>query len=249
MRYETFDRRAREMFDEIPRELRHGVEFVEVHPEALPHPTMADVYTLGECATGEYDLGGSAPETVRSGVHLYHGSFRELARLDPAFDWEGELWETLTHEIRHHRESAAGEDALEELDWAEDENFKRRKGKAFEPFFYRAGLPVADGAWEVDGDLFVERPVSAEEIEDDDEVSVTVDGERVTVPLPDELGDVHFLYLDGVYERDIDVAVVLVRQRGTWEQLRALLGGRSPEVRESSVEFEDLDDDDEGGPD
>lgn len=248
MKYEAFERRARAMFDEIPRELRHGVEFVAVHPEALPHPGMPDVYTLGECATGEYDLGGDAPVAVRSGVHLYHGSFRELARLDPGFDWEGELWETITHEVRHHRESAAGEDALEELDWAEDENFKRRKGKPFEPFFYRAGEPVGEGAWEVDGDLFVERTVTDDEIDDDDEVSVMVDGDEVTVPLPDRLGDVHFLYLDGVYDRDIDVAVVLVRRRGTWAQIRALLGGRAPEVRESSVEIED-DDEGEGGPD
>ncbi|HYH78593.1 MAG TPA: hypothetical protein VEX86_02325 [Longimicrobium sp.] len=249
MKYETFERRAREMFDEIPRELRHGVEFVAVHPEALPHPTMPEIFTLGECATGEYDLPGNAAETVRSGVHLYHGSFRELSRLDPDFDWEAELWETITHEIRHHRESAAGEDALEELDWAEDENFKRRKGKAFEPFFYRAGEPVAEDAWEVDGDLFVERALTADEIEDEDEVSVTIDGEPVTVPIPDPLGDVHFLYLDGVYEHDFDVAVVLVRQRGTWEQLRGLLGGRSPQVLETSVEMEKMDDDREGGPD
>ncbi|HET7233594.1 MAG TPA: hypothetical protein VFJ16_26515, partial [Longimicrobium sp.] len=145
MKFEAFELRAREMFEDIPRELRHGIAYVAVHAEALPHPTMRDVYTLGECATGEYDAGGELPDALRSGVHLYHGSFRELARLDPKFDWEAELWETLTHEIRHHRESAAGEDALEELDWAEDENFKRRDGKAFEPFFYRAGLPVADG--------------------------------------------------------------------------------------------------------
>ena len=62
-------------------------------------------------------------------MHLYYGSFRELARLDEDFDWEAELWETLTHEVRHHRESTAGEDALEDLDWAEDENFRRRAGK------------------------------------------------------------------------------------------------------------------------
>ena len=148
MNYQRFERRAREMFDEIPRELRHGVETVEVHPEALPHPTMPGIFTLGECATGEYDHGGELPGDLRSGVHLYHGSFRELAKRDPDFDWEAELWETITHEIRHHRESAAGEDALEEMDWAEDENFKRRDGTPFEPHFYRAGIPgAANSSW------------------------------------------------------------------------------------------------------
>ena len=249
MKFEAFERRAREMFDEIPRELRHGVESITVHREALPHPTLPDVYTLGECATGEYDAGGELPDHLRSGVHLYHGSFRELARLDPDFDWEAELWETITHEIRHHRESAAGEDALEELDWAEDENFKRRDGKPFEPYFYRAGIPVADGAWEVDGDLFVERPVTAGEIEDDDELSVTIDGEEVAIPLPDPLGDVHFAYLEGLYDGGFDVAVVLVRQRGTWEQVRWLLAGRPPRVLESSVEMDPLENEGDEGPD
>jgi predicted Zn-dependent protease with MMP-like domain len=249
MNFARFERRAREMFDEIPRELRHGVEFVAVHPEALPHPTMPDIYTLGECATGEYDLPGpDQPEAVRSGVHLYHGSFRELAKLDPEFDWEEELWETLTHEIRHHRESAAGEDALEELDWAEDENFKRRDGKEFEPFFYRAGIPVAPGAWEVDGDLFVERPVTADEI-DDEEVTVTIDGSEVVVPIPAPLGDVHFVYLEDGWDGDFDVAVVLIRKRGAWEQLRGLLSGSRPKVRESTLGLDDPDDERERGPD
>jgi hypothetical protein len=95
-------------------------------------------------------------------VHLYHGSFRALARLDPDFDWEGELWETLTHEIRHHRESTAGEDDLEDFDYAADENFKRREGERFDPFFYRSGEPLEGRSWEVDGDLFVEKPLTAE---------------------------------------------------------------------------------------
>jgi len=249
MRYDVFQRRAREMFAEIPRELRHGVEAVVVHPEALPHPAMEGIFTLGECATGEHDAGGELPGDLRSDVHLYHGSFRELARRDPAFDWEAELWETITHEIRHHRESAAGEDALEELDWAEDENFKRRDGKPFEPRFYQAGIPVAPGTWEVDGDLFVERALTADQVEDDDEVAVTIDGDEVWVPVPDPLGDIHFVYLDGLYDRDFDVAVVFVRQRGTWEQLRGLIGGRAPTVLESSVEIDDLDDEGDDGPD
>ena len=236
MKFEAFELRAREMFDDIPRELRHGIEYVAVHPQALPHPTLPGIFTLGECATGEYDLGGDAPESVRSGVHLYHGSFRELARLDPKFDWEAELWETLTHEIRHHRESAAGEDALEELDWAEDENFKRRDGKAFEPLFYRAGLPVAEGAWEVDGDLFVERELTAEELESEEALAVTVDGEDVVVPLPGRIGDAHYLYLDGRWDEERDVALVLVRRQGTWEQLRRLFSRRRPEVLQTSVD-------------
>jgi hypothetical protein len=248
MDFRRFERRAREIFDSIPEELRHGVEYVVVERDAVPHPTLPDVYTLGECATGEYDPGGARPDDLRSGVHLYYGSFRELAKLDPGFDWEAELWETITHEVRHHRESAAGEDALEELDWAEDENFKRRNGKKFAPLFYRAGIPAGDRVWEVDGDLFVERELSADEFRVTDEISVTIDGEEFDVPLPERQGDVHYLYLEGLWDDGCDVAVVLVRRRGGWEQLGNLLSGRKPEVLQSSMDFGDDRDDDEPTP-
>jgi len=235
MDFATFRRRAREIFDSIPAELRHGVEYVRVERDALPHPSMPDVYTLGECATGEYDVGPD-PGAVRSGVHLYHGSFRELARLDDDFDWEAELWGTITHEVRHHRESTAGEDALEDMDWAEDENFRRRAGKRFDPLFFRAGTAVGDGAWEVDGDLFVQRELTAQELEDELELAVTVDGEDVVVPLPDRIGDAHYLYLDGRWDEARDVALVLVRRQGAWEQLRRLFSRRRAEVLQSSID-------------
>jgi hypothetical protein len=249
MRFERFERRAREIFDGIPAELRHGVDYVVVERDAVPHPTMPGIFTLGECATGEHDPGGALPGDLRSGVHLYHGSFRELARLDPGFDWEEELWETITHEVRHHRESAAGEDALEELDWAGDENFKRRDGKKFQPLFYRAGIPVGPNAWEVDGDLFVEREIGANEFESLDEIEVAIGGEEVEVPLPQRLGDVHFVRLAGLWDDEVDVVVVLVRRRGGWEQLGSLLSGRTPEVLQSTMDFDEDDGDDDGGED
>ena len=30
---------------------------------------------------------------------LYYGSFLELSRIDAEWDWEGELFETVTHEV------------------------------------------------------------------------------------------------------------------------------------------------------
>jgi hypothetical protein len=239
MTYEEFERRAREIFDAIPPEMRHGVDYLAVSEEAVPHPSIPDVYTLGECATGEYDLGFDAPEAVRSGVHLYHGSFVKLAELDPEFDWEGELWETITHEVMHHRESTAGEDDLEDMDYAEDENFKRREGQPFDLFFFRSGHAVAEGQWEVDGDRFVERTLDAAEFARAEEIPVFLEGEEVLVPRPEKQGDVHYVYLDGLYEDDGagDVVLVLVRRRGTWEQLRGIFGRKPTEFLESAVDF------------
>ena len=240
MTYEEFERRAREIFDAIPPEMRHGVDYLVVSEEAVPHPSIPDVYTLGECATGELDLDlFEGVGAVRSGVHLYYGSFRALAEQDEAFDWEGELEETILHEIRHHRESTAGEDDLEDVDYAEDENFRRREGQPFDPLFYRSGHPVAEDAWEVDGDLFVERVMDAAAFDRLEEIEVTVDGGDLAVPRPERLGDVHFLWLLGLRDGAGETAVVLVRRRGAWESLRGLFRRGDPEVLESEVEIAD----------
>jgi hypothetical protein len=239
MEFEEFEARAQALFEGIPPEYLGGVAYVIVSPDTVPHPEMPEVYTLGECATGELDLGGDGPEGYRSGVHLYHGSFRRVAEMDPEFDWDEELKETILHEIRHHRESAAGEDALEDFDYAADENFKRRDGAAFDPLFYRSGEPAGEGAWEVDGDLFVERRLDAAEFERMEEVVAEVAGARVSLPRPERLGDVSFLYLDGFGEGRGETAVVLVRRRGAWESFRTLFRGDAPEVLEWTVEAED----------
>ena len=53
---------------------------------------------------------------MRSIVHLYYGSFVELARRDDGFDFDAELVETLEHEVKHHLEDKAGVRDLEEED-------------------------------------------------------------------------------------------------------------------------------------
>jgi hypothetical protein len=226
--FEAFERRARELFAEIPDDLRGGVEFVDVDRRTVRHPTLRDVYTLGECATGELDLGEELAAPTRSTIHLYWGSFRALARDEPDFDWEGELWETLTHELRHHRESGAGEDALEDFDVASDENFKRRDGLPFDPLFFRLGEDAGEGWRDVDGDRFLEVALGAAAPAP---LRIVLGGRTVEVDPPEPGADVHFLYLEG--EEDTDTAVVLVRPRGAWERLRGWLGGRPLEVRES----------------
>jgi hypothetical protein len=239
MTFQEFERRAQEMFDSIPDELKAGIEFVAVSEEAVPHPELPEVFTLGECATGEYDLGYEIPEPYRSGVHLYHGSFAQVAARDEDFDWEGELWETLVHEIRHHREWLAGEDALEDFDYAADENFKRRDGQPFDPLFYRSGEPAGSDRWSVDDDLFVERVLTPAEFAAADAFPLVLDDLEISVPRPDALGDVHFLYVDGTDAVRGDLALVLVRRRTAWEELKGLFGHPDPQVLETTVPAED----------
>lgn len=230
MNFRDFERRAREIFDSIPPEYREGVDGLEVSRETVTHPSLPEVYTLGECLTESYPSEYGGAGEVRSMVVVYWGSFRALARREAEFDWEGELWETITHEVRHHLESLASEDALEVQDYVEDQNFARREGHPFEAFFYRSGNPLASDCWEVDGDVFVERRVDARELESlAAEIEVEWPGGVARAPRPERLGDVHFV-LAGETRNGGEILLVLVRRRGFGGWLRGLLAGGTLEV-------------------
>ena len=223
MNFQDFERRANEVFDSIPEQFRAGVDGLEVSRATVPHPKLPDIYTLGECITEAYPTEFGGPGEVRSIVALYYGSFLALSRLDEEWDWEEEIYETVTHEVQHHLESLADEESLEVLDYAEDQNFARREGEPYDPYFFRSGRSVAPGAWEVDGDLFIEVPVGRAEIAAKS-VAVEWADQRSEVRLPAELRGVK---LEPVHERDdgSEVVAVLLRRRGVMEWLRGLLGG------------------------
>lgn len=232
MTFGEFEARAREVFERIPNEFRSGVDGLEVERRIEFHPTLPEVYTLGECRTETYpsEFGGAGE--VRSMVVLYYGSFLRLSRTDERWDWEEEIFETVTHEIRHHLESLASDDALELQDYMEDQNFLRRQGEPFDPLFYRAAPSRATGVYEVAGDAFVEREVRGGEVE----VEFDWEGRRVRVPLPEPLGEPHFLSLEGLDSpEDGELLLVLVRRSGPLRALRALMGGEGGPVLHSSV--------------
>jgi len=233
MRFDEFEALAWRYWDEIPEEYKEGVDGLIVERSAQPHPTLPDIYTLGECVTEAYPSEWGGPETTRSAVVLYYGSFWRLSRLDPEFDWEEELWETLTHELKHHLEWLADEDALEEVDYAVDENFKRAHGEPFDPFFYRSGEEVADGVWKVERDYFIEREIAAGAAPVDS-VEFVWHGREYRVAVPADPGDVCFITVeDGLEEPpDGEVCVVVVRRRGLVESVRDWLRRRGPEVVE-----------------
>ncbi|MFW6206078.1 MAG: hypothetical protein ACOC5I_02455 [Gemmatimonadota bacterium] len=218
-----FERRAAEVWDEIPDEYRTGVDGLVVERSSRPHPTIPDIYTLGECLTEAYPSDWGGPDTTRSVLVLYHGSFRRLSELDPGFDWEYELWETVTHELRHHLEWLAAEDALEGVDYAMDENFKRFQGEPYDPYFYRQGEEVAPGVYTAERDVFIEVGYDAKR-PPPERVAFDWHGRRYTVPRPEELGDITFLQVTGgVDTGPAELCIVLARRRGWLEQLRAWL--------------------------
>ncbi len=126
MTYEVFQQAAERMLDDIPNAFLRGLQGVHVLREARLEPGFDDVYRMGEYSDPGFDhfLGGNSG--LGRHVALYWGSFKAIAEGDPDFDWDEELWETLTHELRHHVESLAGEDALIQDDVRRDELFRRR---------------------------------------------------------------------------------------------------------------------------
>ncbi|HUE77156.1 MAG TPA: hypothetical protein VMM83_04375 [Longimicrobiales bacterium] len=235
MEYEEFERRAARVWDEIPDAYRSGVDGLVLERDSRPHPTLPDIYTLGECLTESYISDWGGPETTRSVLVLYYGSFLHLSRLDPDFDWRYEIWETVTHELRHHLESLAAEDALEDVDYAVDENFKRLQGEPFDPFFYRSGEPLAPGVYQADRDVFIELPWE-DRAPPGPEAEFLWHGVPYSVPVPEDPGDVAFIQVtDGVDTGPAALCVVLARRIGFWAALGRGLRGAAPDVVETEA--------------
>lgn len=164
MKKNTFRRHAEQFWDEIPARYRAGAVLL-VHWEAEPDEENPGVWLMGACeaAFGALDdaldaTGGQSPLDRRSLVHLWYGSFVATARESEAFDWEGEIEETLLHELTHHWEGRAGLDGLDRFDAAQMVNFRRVRGLPVEAGFWRDGHPLGPHRWEIDGDHFVELP-------------------------------------------------------------------------------------------
>lgn len=219
------------MWDEIPVAAREGVEGVTIVDEPLPHPDFPDVYTLGECVTESWPDGYGEGD-VRSELLLYHGSFAALAELDPAFDWADELWETILHELLHHREAAAGQSGLDEFDWAEEQNRLRWAGRGFDPGFYRVVPAGPDGVVRLDSELFVESVVTR----NDGAAVFEWRERRYTVRIPGEIETAFVQVLNLAGGR----LTVVVRRRKPW--WRAAVPGRSAppaELRRSALPVQD----------
>jgi hypothetical protein len=209
MRFADFEAMVRRMTGEVPPEYLEGVAGLEVSRQALPHPTRAEIYTLGECVP--LPAVDADPEHVQSRVVLYHGSFRALARLDPDFDWREEAWETLTHELRHHLEWRARTPALEALDRAAEMNYARQDAEPFDQGFYLDGEPAAEGVYRVEDDYFLEQVVRGGEAPE--QVRFRWHGRQYEVPVTATLTLPAFLTVSGVSDPPPGELVLVLRRR------------------------------------
>jgi hypothetical protein len=236
MKFQAFERRAHQMWEEIPPEYKEGIDGIVVKREAEAHPDHPDYFTMGMCFTEPYPSGYMGPETTRSILALYFGSFREVAARNPEFDWEEELWETITHELRHHLEFLAEDDALEGLDYAMEESYKRAQGEDFDPWYYQYGLPLAEGVYRAEYDVYIEIPWRPGKLDDVERLEFEWDGARWALPVPEELGDVHYVWVHGLDSGGGWVQLVLVRQRSLMERLRKWFRKEDLDLLESEAE-------------
>ncbi len=215
MRLADFRALIDRLLAEVPASYLDGIVDVEVSAKALPHPVRAEIYTLGECIPIEWSGSGA---DLQSRVVLYHGSFQALARLSGPgeFDWREEAWETLTHELRHHLEWRANHKALEDYDWAAEQNFARHEGEAFDPEFYRSGEAVAEGVWKVEDDVFLEREEGAGSGE---QGPLVWHGRSYRLAALAPTPSIRFLVLEGLDEPPPGDVVLVVRPKGRWWEL------------------------------
>lgn len=235
MDFDTFERKSRRVFEEIPERFRDGVDGLTVHRRALPHRRFEGVYTMGECVTESYPSSWEGPETVRSVVLLYWGSFRALARLDPTFDWSEQIWETFTHELRHHLESLADRDDLTGVDYAMEQTFLRNDGLDFDPRYYRHGERIGPGVYAVEDDVYIEQRWKAADFDLAEGISFSWAERSYETGHPAELGDLHFIRIvDGIAVPPY-IEVVLVRRSSWREKLRRGFSRQVLEIHESDA--------------
>jgi hypothetical protein len=125
MTFAAFRGLVAEMVEEIPEAFLRELQGVHVLEQAMPEEGYVDVWRLGEYLDPGPENFLGAGDGLGRHVALYYGSFVEVAAGDPAFEWEEEAWETLTHELRHHVESLAGDGRLIEQDLEDARGFPR----------------------------------------------------------------------------------------------------------------------------
>ena len=240
MSYGEFAETANRMWDRVPDAYKEGIDGLVLRREAETHPDHGDFFTLGTCSTEPYPSGYGGPESTRSILALYYGSFRAVARSDPEFDWEGEIWETVTHELRHHLEFLVEDSALEGVDYAVEQAHLREAGLEFDPWYFQSGLLVAPGVYRVESEIYIEQRWSQTDFDRSDALEFEWEERRWRLPRPGRLGDLHFIRIIGGVPADTEFTLVLVRDRSLRDRVRRVWRGGSVRLFESEAFAEAL---------
>lgn len=154
----TFESVALMYWERVPDRFKVGVTALVIEPGAYRNDEFEDGWVYGYCEPDEaVMLLPDAP--VQSLITLFYGSFVHISAMTEDFDWHEELWETLTHEIRHHLEWRAGVDHLGDDDDLQDDHERCMLGRPFRPDYHRTGTPLARDVFLGAGCVFLELPL------------------------------------------------------------------------------------------
>ncbi len=116
--FDEFCDLADEIVRQIPDIYKKGISGIYITREEVRDEEIPGIYVLGNYHPGGY---------VEPSIDIYYGSFRQICRGLPPARIEQELWETITHEIRHHLEENAGLADLQIFDQQQKEYFRLNK--------------------------------------------------------------------------------------------------------------------------
>jgi predicted Zn-dependent protease with MMP-like domain len=123
--FDEFERIVQEQLEIIPPQYLEGLQGVHCFESVKRDPQETQLVRLGEYLDPGPDQFLDSRVHIGRHVSLYYGSFLAIAH--EGFDWEEQIWETLTHEIQHHVESKAGDRTLIEWDMDQMRRFKAQK--------------------------------------------------------------------------------------------------------------------------
>ena len=130
-------------------------------------------------------------------------------------------------------------DAKRWPEWVEviDRMVELPEGELREGFEYREAGGIApfkgESTWRVEDNVYIERVLRADEFDRLEEIDFTWEGQQYRIRRPDELGDVHFVVVEGT---DAYLQLVLVRRTSWRRRLRRVLRSEDPVVLESGAE-------------
>lgn len=125
MTFAEFEDTVQQHLSIIPEQYLEGLQGVHVFEHVKRDPTEHHLVRLGEYLDPGPDQFLDSRIHIGRHVALFYGSFLEIA--GHGFNWEAQIWETLTHEIQHHVESKAGDRTLIEWDIEQMRRFKKQK--------------------------------------------------------------------------------------------------------------------------
>ena len=91
------------------------------------------------------------------------------------------------------------------------------------------------GVYVVEDQVYLEQEWAESEYREEESLTVRWSGSDYSLPRPPELGDLHFVLLQGIQDPPPWFELVLVRRRSWWEDARRLFSTSLPRVLNSEA--------------